>query len=187
MKKNNILLIILLIVGISGFIVTDFIIKPTQEEQRDKYQLEQQDAFTHDFKDFMEYKDKYMGNASNIINLNYWLPLGNIPRSNEINSDEFEYIINYKETVWGIGEDKVKVDLIYNATANFALIDNLQSITFNFTGDSYSIERIDVQKWYEVNLDDLLDQSVWKNKVQNRLGDKNYVDKFWETNFSTNK
>lgn len=184
MEKRRIIIVLLLIIGILGYIVTDFVIRPKQEKQETKYKLEQQDALTHDFKNVLKYENKYMGNASNISNLNNSLPLSNISHVNELNSDKLEYIINYKETVWGIGEEKVKADLIYNATANFVLIGNLQAITFNFTGNTYAIKRSDVQNWYDTELKTLLDETKWKKEVQGKLLDKNVVDEIWKENFN---
>ncbi|MBZ9633935.1 DUF4825 domain-containing protein [Clostridium sp. FP1] len=187
MEKRRIIIIILLVIGVLGFTVMDFIIRPRQEKQEIKYKLEQRDAITHDFKNVLQYKNKYMGNMGNICNLNYELPLCNINRTNELNSDErLEYIINYKQTVLGIGKDKIKADLIYNAVANFALIDNLKAITFNFMGSSYKITRSHVQNWYGIELNSLTDETKWKNEVQGKLSDKKYVNEFWKVNFKEN-
>ncbi|MEX1028487.1 MAG: hypothetical protein WDZ91_00400 [Paenibacillaceae bacterium] len=56
--------------------------------------------------DTLTYKNKYMGNASNLAI---------------------------------IGEERVKRAIIDNATAAFALIDNLEAIRFYFAGESYEI------------------------------------------------
>ncbi|MBU5483985.1 DUF4825 domain-containing protein [Clostridium sp. MSJ-11] len=182
-KRRNFIIIILLVFGISAFGITEFIIKPRQEEKRAKYRLEQQNSLTHDFKGLFKYKTKYMGDSSNIVNLNYSLPLGNVPRTNEIDSDNLEYIINYEESALKIGKEKVKTDLIYNATANFALIDNLEAITFNFTDSSYKIARNDVEDWYKIDLSSLVDETKWSKEIQEKLEEKNYVDEFWKANF----
>lgn len=184
MKNRNFIIIILLVIGVAAFGTTEFILKPRQEEKKAKYLLAQQSSLTHDFKRLFKYKTQYMGDSSNIINLNYSLPLGNISRTNEINSDKLEYIINYKESVSNIGEEKVKTDLIYNATANFALIDNLEAITFNFTDSSYKITRDDVEDWYKVDVASLADETKWSKEVQEKLREKNYVDEFWKANFT---
>lgn len=180
MKTRRVIISILLVIGILAFSVTEFIIKPKKERKETKYKLEQQDALTHDFKNVIKYKSKYMGDSSNIINLNYALPLNNIPRTNEIDSKNLEYIINYKEALENMDEDKVKADLIYNATANFALIDNLQAITFNFTGKAFRITRNYLKDWYKENLSSLTEESKWKTAVQEKLADKNYVNEFWK-------
>ena len=38
--------------------------------------------------------------------------------------------------------------LVYNSVSIFSLIDNIQYITYNFTGKSYRIERAKVQELY---------------------------------------
>ncbi len=180
MKKRAVIIWVLLVIGILAFSVTEFILIPNKERKEAEYKLEQQDALTHDFKNVIKYKNKYMGDSSNIINLNYSLPLNNIPRTNEIDSKNLEYIINYKEEYKNMDEDKVKAALIYNATANFILIDNLEGITFNFTDKSFKVSRNYIKAWYNDGLSSLLEESKWKKEVQEKLTDKNYVKKFWE-------
>lgn len=180
MKKRTTVIWVLLIIGILVFSVTEFILIPNKERKEAKYKLEQQDSLTHDFKNVIKYKSKYLGDNSNIINLNYVLPLNNVPRTYEIDSKNLEYIINYKEAFENMDEDKVKADLIYNATANFAVIDNLQAITFNFTDKSFKLTRNYMNDWYNDSLSSLLQESKWKTAVQEKLEDKNYVNEFWK-------
>ena len=50
----------------------------------------------------------------------------------EIDSEACTLTVNYLDTVWNIGEEKVQRDLIYNSVAAMAAIDNLSGITYNF-------------------------------------------------------
>lgn len=183
MNRNLKIIIMLLCIAIVIFGVTNFIIIPQRNAAKEKYAIEQRDSLTHDFKNVLKYKSKYMGDASNITNLNYNLPLCFIARTNELDSDNLKYIINYKESPDEIGMDKVKRDLIYNATANFALIDNLEIIRFNFTGNSYEINRSNIQSLYKDKLSELTVIDKWKENVQQKLNDKEYVNSIWEKYF----
>lgn len=183
MKKRGILITIFLIFGIALFSITEFVLKPRQKEKAERYELEQQDAKTHDFKRVIKYKSKYMGDASNLINLTSNLPLSDIQRTAEINSERLEYIINYKAAAEDIGMDKIKSSLIYNASASFALIENLKIITFNFSDGSYSINRDDVEKWCNMELSDLQDNNKWKENIQSKMHDEVYIDKSFNSLF----
>lgn len=175
MKTRNFVIITLLVIGIILFGVVQGIVIPQNERSQQKYILDQKDPLTHDFKSIIKYKNKYMGNASNLINLFHSLPLNDVGMSFQLYPDTFTAEVDYKETVWGIGKDKVDRALIYNATAAFILIDNLKAIDFNFTGASFKVSRESVEKWYDTDLSSLFAEAAWKNKVQSRMQDGDYV------------
>lgn len=178
MKTRNRIIIGLAIIGIALFAIVQFYILPQNNNNKNQYIIEQQNPSTHDLNSILQYKNKYMGNISNLSNLYYKLPLNNVGISYRLFPDKLAAEINYKETEWKINEDdkdKVNKVLIYNSTAAFALIDNLEEIDYNFTGSSYKVTRSDAERWYGVKLSALLDKDTWKNKVQNKLEDENYI------------
>ena len=183
MNKKTTLIIILVIIALAAFIVTDYVIAPKIEKEKQAKIEAQKDPLTHDFSEVLEYKHKYMGAAGNLVNLNYALPL-DIPFVVKLDSENLGLTINYHETMWHVGESKVKTALIYNATANFALIDNLESITFNFSGEGYTTTREQIAELYDVSLKELQDVETWKEKVQLELNDPDYVKTTWETAFT---
>lgn len=91
------------------------------------------------------YQTEYMGNASNDVQLNDRLPLATIPRTYALHPEKRELIVNYQKPVETVDTDQLKAALVYNATANFALIRNLKSITFHFSDGSYHATRNEVQ------------------------------------------
>ena len=127
-----------------------------------------------------DYKTAYLGDANNVRDLFGNLPLNNIPRQFEINSDDCTLTVNYLDTVWNIGEDKVQRDLIYNTVAAMAAIDNLSGITYNFSGDSYSFERTQIEDIFGAPLSNLLEQEKWSNDVQDKLKDTDFVEQFYK-------
>jgi hypothetical protein len=129
----------------------------------------------------IRFKNPYMGNSSNIINLNYNLPLGHIPHTHRIDSKNLVLNLYYKETVWELGEDDVKKDLLFNATVNFALIGNLKTIAFHFSGQSFKVTRSTMENWYNMDLRNFPGKSdQWKKKVLAPLGKKEFVENFWK-------
>lgn len=174
MRKKNILIVCLMIVGVLVFFIVNFVIVPKQQQEKEAYQEEQLNPLTHDINYIMEYKNKYMGNASNLINLYSHLPLADVDKDFELESEELTLIVKYKETAGRIGEVKLKTSLIYNATASFALIDNLEKITYNLTGSSYSVLRSDVASLYK-DLGSITEKTLWDKEVRDKLADEEYV------------
>ena len=88
----------------------------------------------------IKHKSKYIGNNSNTGDLINSLPLADYGFLFEI--DDENLIIDYHMTDW-YNNDDLYVDkaLIYNSVSLFSLINNLESITYNFSGSSYYVNR----------------------------------------------
>lgn len=183
MRKKNIVIIALLCVGAVLFGIVQFIIVPNNNAQKEAFEKAQLDPLTHDIKYIEEYKSKYMGDASNIINLYSNLPLADVSHDFEMKPDDLKLIVNYKETVSRIGEKQTQGKLIYNATVSFALIDNLERIVYNFTGDAFEVSRSDVEAFYP-DWDRIMDNVIWDTQVRNKLGDPAYVSEIFDALFS---
>lgn len=180
MNKKNILIAVLAAVGIVCMVLFEGFVKPEFETKQKQYNdIKQNDALTHDFGSVLKYKNFYMGDSSNIINLTYNLPLKNVAKTFNLYPEKLMLEINNKDTVSDIGETKLKQALVYNSTAYFVLIDNLKIVKFNFVGVSYTIKRGQVEYWYGVNsLRTLQEVNKWKSDVQKKLYDEDYVDNF---------
>ena len=174
MKNRNKIILGLLIFGAILFGVVQFVVIPHNNAEKQKYAIAQLEPTTQNLSEISDYKNSYMGNASNIINLFHHLPLADVNMNFEMFPKDFTVEVNYKDTVQNIGEEKVKKALIYNSTASFALIENLKYIVYNFPGTSYKVSRTDVEKLYD-DFDNILKESNWKSKVQNKLIDKQYI------------
>ena len=175
MKTRNRIIVCLAILGVIIFGIVQFAIIPKINQEKRQYTIEQQEPTTHDINSILKFKNKYMGNASNIINLFYTLPLNDIPKSFELFSDKLTVQVNFKDARENIDEKKLNKALIYNSTAAFALIDNLEAINYSFTDSKYQVLRSEVQKWYGEDLSKLLNKAEWKNKVQVKLEDSEYI------------
>ncbi len=196
MKNKNKLIIGLLIVGIALFSIVQFVAVPKYNAKEKRYISEQLDATTHDINYILPYKNEYMGNNSNTVNLFWHLPLATSEIKFQLFPDSFTVQIDYQDILLNIGkesmshkafsafgstdelnkiyENEVKKSLIYNSTAAFALIGNLKNIKFLFSDVAYEVRREDVEALYD-DFDNILNETNWKNEVQNSLTDSAYV------------
>jgi hypothetical protein len=186
MKSRNVIIIFLVIMGIIGFSVIELSIKPAREKSLAEYAEKQKSPLTHDYTSIAMYKNKYMGDHSNLINLNRSLPLSEVPNTFESYPKTFTWHINFKENAAAIQEEKLKLSLLYNSTANFALVDNLQVLVFNFQDKSYTAKRVDVEAYLQTRLTSLNDTNALMEDIQKRLSDKSFADAYYKAVINKN-
>ncbi len=179
MNKKSKRISCLLGIAVILFCIIQFGVIPADQEKQEKYAQNQTDALTHDITSIEDYKSPYIGNASNTGNLFWNLPLNNVDMKFEIHSETCALTVNYLDTVWNIGEEKVQRDLIYNSVAAMAAIDNLSGITYNFSGKSYSFSRKQMEDVFGSPLSELLEQEKWSNEVQDKLSAADFVEQFF--------
>lgn len=131
----------------------------------------------------IKYKNKYLGNNSNTGNLINSLPLANYGYAFEI--DGTNLIINYYMTDWYYNDNLyVNKALIYNSVSLFSLIDNLDNITYNFSGSSYCVNRNNIvdnyPNYFKILNNDEINKNTFNKYVENMMND----DSFIENNFS---
>ena len=95
-----------------------------------------------------KYKNPYIGNNSNIGNLLSNLPLNEFGYVFKIDSKNLGLTINYNTTDWYNDNMYIKKSLIYNSVSIFSLIDNVQSIQYNFSGSTYTTTRKMIKENY---------------------------------------
>ena len=179
MNKKGKAIIALLVVGVFAFCAVQFILIPHINAKQEEDSANQNDSITHDIESVLEYKSAYCGDNSNIANLFYHLPLNSISMKFQIESENCILFVYYLDTVWNIGEDKVQRDLIYNSVAALALIDNLMQITYEFSGDTFTFTRVAMEDCFGKDLSSLLNKEIWKEKIQSRLNDADFVSSFY--------
>ena len=131
----------------------------------------------------IKYKNKYLGNNSNIGNLINSLPLANYGYAFEI--DGTNLIINYYMTDWYYNDNLyVNKALIYNSVSLFSLIDNLDNITYNFSGSSYYLNRNNIvnnyPNYFKILNNDEINKNTFNKYVENMMNDESFI----ENNFS---
>lgn len=152
-------------IGVLLFIWIQFFVGPNKVEKEERMQ---QDPETHNFEKVLPYEDAYMGNASNIGNLFGALPLNQYRGTYEMDSELFSLVMNYNTSTLGY-EDIVKRSVIYNTTAAFTLIGNLEEVEMHFQNKPYIVTRENVEKWFGTTLIDLKDPLIFKERVQDKL------------------
>lgn len=204
MKSKNRLIVAFLITGVVLFLVMQFWV--TSQKNRDEaYRLAQLNPSTHDITSIMEYKNPYMGNNSNIVNLFYHLPLATDNRSFHLIPDEFTLEVIYQDTFLEAGKASMKQQsyaaegpadelnkiyvntaqkaLIYDSAAAFLLIGNLQQINYRFADGTYQVKRTQMESFY-ADFNQILDHDAWKQQVQDPLSNTFYVDETFEACFT---
>lgn len=178
MNKNKVI-IGLLAVAVILFCVIRFGVVPANQAKQAEYANDQTDALTHDISAVEDFKNPYVGNASNVANLFYSLPLCNVSMEFQIDSEACALTVSYHDTVKNLGEEKVRRDLLYNSIAALAAVDNLAAITYQFSDDVYSFEREEIEAVFGTPLSGLLDQETWTERVQSRLSSADFVEPFY--------
>lgn len=129
----------------------------------------------------INYKNNYIGNNSNVGNLISNLPLSEYGYVFEIDNKNCGLTINYNTTDW-YNNDNMYVEqaLVYNSVSMFMLIDNLKTITFNFSGSSYQIERQTVEnnypKYNEIISSESINKDRFNQYVENKINDIVFIE-----------
>ena len=128
----------------------------------------------------MQYQNKYIGNNSNTGNLIGALPLAEYGYVFEIDSKNCGLTIDYHFTDWYDNDDLyTERALVYNSVSLFTLIENLEYITFNFSGSSYSITRNAIEENYPnyntIFNEDIIDTYKFHQYVDHKINDNMFV------------
>lgn len=182
MNKKNIWILILLIIGISGIVAVEGYAKPKAREQEARYAAEQQNPYTHDISRSLQFKSKYMGDAGNLIKLNDTLPFNELNRTYQLYPDELTAELKFQASSVDMDAAKLKEMLVYNTTANFVMIDNLQVLRLTFEDITFTIHRKAVEEWYggEDSLRPMQNEKQWYEVVQMKMKDNAYIEEFNE-------
>lgn len=135
----------------------------------------------------IKYKNKYIGNNSNDSNLISNLPLSEYGYVFEIDLNKFGLIIDYHITDWYINESYyLEQSLIYNTISIFSLIDNAEYITFNFSGNTYTVTREEIKENYP-NYDKITKEGINKDNfnkyLENKINDIDFIDSMFKDLF----
>lgn len=132
----------------------------------------------------IKFKNKYVGNNSNDGNLINSLPLSEYGYVLEIDPENLGLTIDYHITDWYINENQyLEKCLLYNTISIFSLIGNVQDITFNFSGNSYKINRKQIEKLYP-NYSDIISNGINEDNFNKYLESKMNDNEFIRTIFN---
>ena len=128
----------------------------------------------------IQYKNQYVGNNSNDSHLIDNLPLAEYGYVFEIDSTNLGLTIDYHITDWYVNENLyLEKSLLYNSVSIFALIDNVKQITFNFSGNSYTVSRKQINELYP-NFKDIVANGINQNNfnkyLESKMNDNDFVE-----------
>lgn len=128
----------------------------------------------------IKYKNEYVGNNSNDGNLIRSLPLSEYGYVFEIDSTKLILTIDYQVTDWYINNNHyLEKSLLYNSVSLFSLIDNVQSVKFNFSGKTYTVTRSKVEELYPNYEDVVANGTLYKDNfnkyVESKMSDDEFV------------
>ena len=94
------------------------------------------------------------------------LPLNELERSYQLYPEKYAAEIHYQETAIDLAKEKIRQTLIYNSLAAFSLIENLEELHFRFPSGSFIVTRSKIQSIFGSDLNQLLTEKNWQEKVQ---------------------
>lgn len=136
----------------------------------------------------IKFKNKYVGNNSNIGALINKLPLAEYGYIFEIDTNNLGLIIDYHITDWYIQEELyLQKSLIYNTVSIFTLIENVEYIEYNFTGNSYKITRKMLEENYPNYfkiMNNNIDKENFNRYLENEMNNTEFVQKIYDKIFN---
>lgn len=129
----------------------------------------------------IKYQSKYVGDNSNDSIIIGNLPLAEYGYTFEIDSKDLGLIVNYHITDWYIKENLyLQKSLIYNSVSIISLIDNVEYIEYNFTGNSYKVTRNIIEKeypgYYKIVNNNEINKENFNQFLENKMSDDEFVE-----------
>lgn len=136
----------------------------------------------------IKYQSDYVGDNSNTGNLINNLPLSESGYVFEIDSQTPGLVIDYHRTDWYGNDDcYVEKSLLYNSVAIFALIDNVQTIQYRFSGASHTVTRDAVEQYYpnyeKVVSRKKINEHAFNQYVEKKMNDSDFIAAVFEKIF----
>ena len=139
----------------------------------------------------IKYKSKYVGDNSNDSNLINNLPLSEYGYTFEIDSENLGLTINYHITDWYIKDNLyLQKSLIYNSVSIISLIDNVEYIEYNFTGNSYKVSRDIIENeypsFYKIVHNNEVNKENFNQFLENKMKDNGFIERVFTILFNNN-
>ena len=131
----------------------------------------------------IKYKNKYVGNNSNVGNLIASLPLSEYGYVFEIDSYNLGLTIDYHITDWYINQNYyLEKSIVYNSVSIFSLIDNVKYIKYNFSGKTYEVKRENVENnfpnYYDI-IKDGVNKDAFNKYLEQKISDIEFIDLYF--------
>ena len=131
--------------------------------------------------DVFRYKHSYVGDNSAVGNIVKQLAHHQELRQIELETKQTPYGIHltYQEIDAEAVEQEIKETVLYNATYLFALVDNVDRITFTFPDNAYTVTRAELDGWYNKPLKTVEQVQDLKTLIQNHMKSDKSVNQFF--------
>ncbi len=131
--------------------------------------------------DLFQYKNSYVGDNSAVGNI-----VKQMAHNKELNQISLEtkkepygIILEYKDLDVKKVDKEMKETVISNSTFLFALIKNVDWITFKFPDQEFSVTKEKLQDWYNNKLDGFENEQDLKKLIQEHLKSEDSVNQFF--------
>ncbi|MBP1934540.1 DUF4825 domain-containing protein [Ammoniphilus resinae] len=127
--------------------------------------------------DIFQYKGSYTGDNSAVGNIIHQLPEADFFKQVMLQTEKEPYGM---EIQYGDINGDIQSSTINNASYLFALVKNVEWITFEYPNETYTLTRQQLQQWYGKDLSEITNEKDLKKLIQTNTNDKNKVDKLLE-------
>lgn len=141
-----------------------------------------------DIENLMQYQNKYVGNNSNDGALLSKLPLSEYGYVFQIDSQNLGLKVNYRIMDWYIRDSRnalyLEQSLLYNSAAIFLLIENVNCLSFNFSGVIYKVTREDMERTFphyrELKKENAIQTKLFRKYVGEMLADPDFIYQYFD-------
>ncbi|WP_102262540.1 DUF4825 domain-containing protein [Mesobacillus jeotgali] len=132
--------------------------------------------------DLYQYQGSYVGDNNSVGKVLNRLAYNDELTSFELKTKAAPYgiVLNYTN-IEKVEEDlNLKETAIHNATFIFALIKNIDWITFKFDDNEYNVSREKLLKWYRTNFSEYKSEEELRNFIQENINDNSKVEGYFK-------
>ena len=131
--------------------------------------------------DIFQYKNSYVGDNSAVGNIVNQLAHSNEIKQISLHTKEQPYgiTLEYNDITAKNATKEMKETVIANATYLFALIQNVDWVTFKFSTNEFTVTKTEVQHWYNNKLDGFENEEDLKNLIKEQINSEDSVNQFF--------
>ncbi|WP_225231343.1 DUF4825 domain-containing protein [Solibacillus faecavium] len=130
--------------------------------------------------DIFQYKNSYIGDNSAVGNIVNQLNDSNELKQISLHTKEQPYGITLEyNDITAKSDKEIKKTVIENATYLFALIQNVDWVTFKFSANEFAVTKTEIQHWYNNQLDGFENEEDLKKLIKDHLNSEDSVNQFF--------
>lgn len=126
--------------------------------------------------DIFQYKGSYLGNNSDVLGIIHQLPQSKVFNQIILQTQKKPYGMTIK---YGYESGSLENNVVNNATFMFTLVNNVDSITFEYPNEKFTLSRQQLQQWYGKDLSEIRTEKDLKKLIQTNLTDKSKVNQLF--------